>query len=200
MNMSGGICTDCIQHDEHFKRMTHAVKLGGMAADPNKKAAEIGLDGRQCYRDHTGYTFAIRLQVSDSAVKVGHYFLTVEAAPAVARDTRLHNSANGSGGTSTGMEDEDESSEPAVYSYWVKLEEREPRGKPTAGNKQHLRAIEEEKYRAITGNLKYVESTTEFEQSERRRERREWLDAQESNRRYDRTDFTDRERTNNFTL
>ena len=44
--MSGGICTDCINHDVDWKRISHDVKLGGIAQDPMKKDIEIGVDGR----------------------------------------------------------------------------------------------------------------------------------------------------------
>ena len=87
--------------------------------------------------------------------------------------------------TQPGLEDDDENMDPPVYAYWVKLEEREARGRPKLGNDVHIREIEEEQMRAIGGNG-YHPSVTESEESEKRKERREWIEEEEARRRFDR--------------
>lgn len=139
MNEAGGLCIDCMVHDESWERTSHEVTLGGLGRDdPAKKEqtststelAGVGsADAADVadipYSHHADFEFSLRLSPSGVDAPLlgpGHFFLSIEAAPEVVpRAIRKKRRLEG-----------DPEYHPTTYSLWI--EERAPKGAPQLGN------------------------------------------------------------------
>jgi hypothetical protein len=160
LNDQGGLCIECMVHDEKWDRLSHEQSLGGLGADPPRAvvdaataaAAAINADPMMesgfggstgaaakheapaaPYIPHIDFEFSLRLSPTlESAVLTpGHFFLTVEAAVEhVTRAQRRQRRLEG-----------EEEVHTTAYSIWI--EERTVKGPPQLGNEARVQEAAE---------------------------------------------------------
>jgi hypothetical protein len=147
LNESGGLCIECMIHDEKWDRMSHEQTLGGLSLDQVRGAGGGGVTAAEVLQDQVGvsetvdppyahqidFEFSLRLcpAIERHHLAPGHFFLTIEAAAEIVpRALRKQRRLEG-----------EEEYHSTTYSLWI--EERLPKGPPQAGNERRVAEAQE---------------------------------------------------------